>query len=127
MNVEPAVDVRGVRKKFGNLAAVDDVTLHVNRGEIFGMLGPNGAGKTTIIRLILDIFKPDSGRIAVLGGRMDERKLREIGYMPEERGLYQDVRLEKCLVYLAVLKGVPKKDARNRVIAERARLVMRQG
>jgi ABC-2 type transport system ATP-binding protein len=116
MNVEPAVDVQGVRKKFGNLAAVDDVTFHVNRGEIFGMLGPNGAGKTTIIRLILDIFKPNSGRIAVLGGRMDERKLREIGYMPEERGLYQDVRLEKCLVYLAVLKGVPNKDARNRVI-----------
>jgi ABC-2 type transport system ATP-binding protein len=117
MQVEPVVDVKGVRKKFGHLVAVDDVTFNVHKGEIFGLLGPNGAGKTTIIRLILDIFKPDMGEIAVLGGEMIEPKLRQIGYMPEERGLYQDIDLEKCLVYLAVLKGVPKKDARTRVTA----------
>ena len=115
MKVEPAVDVQGVRKKFGNLMAVNDVSFNVVGGEIFGLLGPNGAGKTTIIRLILDIFKPEQGKIAVLGGAMKEAKLKQIGYMPEERGLYQDVHLEKCLVYLAVLKGVPKKEARIRI------------
>jgi len=115
MKVEAAVDIQGVRKKFGNLVAVNDVTFNVVGGEIFGLLGPNGAGKTTIIRLILDIFKPEQGKIAVLGGAMNEAKLKQIGYMPEERGLYQDVQLEKCLVYLAVLKGVPKKEARIRI------------
>ncbi len=115
MSVETSVDLQGVRKRFGNLVAVNDVTFSVVNGEIFGLLGPNGAGKTTIIRLILDIFKPDQGEIAVLGGAMNEAKLKLIGYMPEERGLYQDVNLEKCLVYLAVLKGVPKKEAKIRI------------
>jgi ABC-2 type transport system ATP-binding protein len=115
MSDEPIVDVRGVQKKFTNIVAVNDITFEVVAGEIFGLLGPNGAGKTTIIRLILDIFKPDRGEIAVLGGRMGKSKLKQIGYMPEERGLYQDVSLEKCLVYLAVLKGIPKKEARTRI------------
>lgn len=115
MSDEPIVDVRGVHKKFANLLAVNDITFDVMAGEIFGLLGPNGAGKTTIIRLILDIFKPDKGEIAVLGGVMGKSKLKQIGYMPEERGLYQDVSLEKCLVYLAVLKGIPKKEAKTRI------------
>lgn len=117
MNVEPVVDLQRVRKKFGDLVAVDNVTFNLGQGEIFGLLGPNGAGKTTLIRLILDIFKPDMGEIAVLGGPMNEAKLKQIGYMPEERGLYQDVHLEKCLVYLAVLKGVPKREAKTRIAA----------
>ena len=116
MDILPIVDLRGVRKKFGNLTAVNDVTFNVKRGEIFGLLGPNGAGKTTILRLVLDIFKPDQGEIAVMGGAMNEAKLAKIGYMPEERGLYQDVHLEKCLVYLAALKGIPKKEAKTRVL-----------
>jgi ABC-2 type transport system ATP-binding protein len=126
MNVGPIVDIRGVRKKFGNLVAVNDVSFNVVPGEIFGLLGPNGAGKTTIIRLILDIFKPDLGEITVLGGAMNEPKLRKIGYMPEERGLYQDVQLEKCLVYLAALKGVPKKEARTRIEAYLERFDLRE-
>jgi ABC-2 type transport system ATP-binding protein len=117
MNVEPIVDLHNVRKKFGDLVAVDDVTFNVDQGEIFGLLGPNGAGKTTMIRLILDIFKPDLGEITVFGGAMSEPKLKQIGYMPEERGLYQDVHLEKCLVYLAVLKGLPKREAKTRIAA----------
>jgi len=116
MDILPIVDLRGVRKKFGNLIAVNDVSFNVAGGEIFGLLGPNGAGKTTILRLVLDIFKPDRGEIAVMGGAMNEAKLAKIGYMPEERGLYQDVHLEKCLVYLAVLKGIPKKEAKSRVL-----------
>lgn len=116
METEPLVNVLGVRKKFGNVVAVSEVTFNVHRGEIFGLLGPNGAGKTTIIRLILDIFKPDEGEIEVLGGAMSEAKLSQIGYLPEERGLYQDINLMKCLVYLASLKGVPKKIARTQVL-----------
>lgn len=116
METKLLVNVLGVRKKFGNVVAVREVTFNVHRGEIFGLLGPNGAGKTTLIRLILDIFKPDQGEIEVLGGAMSEAKLSQIGYLPEERGLYQDINLEKCLVYLASLKGVPKKKARTRVL-----------
>ncbi|MGB7096121.1 MAG: ATP-binding cassette domain-containing protein [Anaerolineales bacterium] len=116
MKALPVVDIQGVRKSFGKVIAVNDITFDVVKGEIFGLLGPNGAGKTTIIRLVLDIFKPDRGKIAVLGGAMNEAKLSNIGYMPEERGLYQDVHLEKCLVYLASLKGVPKSEARSRVL-----------
>jgi len=109
------IEVDRVSKNFGSLRAVDDVSFSVEGGEVFGLLGPNGAGKTTIIRLVLDIFKPDSGQISILGGLMDQDKRERIGYMPEERGLYQDVPLERCLVYLASLKGVPKSEAKSRV------------
>jgi ABC-2 type transport system ATP-binding protein len=109
------VDVNQVCKSFGSQRAVDSVTFQVEPGEIFGLLGPNGAGKTTTIRIILDIFKPDSGSVAVFGGPMTEAKLDRIGYLPEERGLYQDVQLERALTYLATLKGLSTADARSRV------------
>ena len=111
-----AIEVDRVSKSFGVVRAVDDVSFNVVGGEVFGLLGPNGAGKTTILRLILDIFKPDEGRIAVLDGPMNESKKAHIGYMPEERGLYQDVPLERCLVYLASLKGLPQSKAKSRVV-----------
>lgn len=110
-----AIEIDRVSKSFGVVRAVDDVSFDVAGGEIFGLLGPNGAGKTTILRLILDIFKPDEGQIAVLDGPMNEAKKAHIGYMPEERGLYQDVPLERCLVYLASLKGLPQSEAKSRV------------
>jgi ABC-2 type transport system ATP-binding protein len=110
-----AIEVSHVSKAFGSIKAVDEVSFSVETGEIFGLLGPNGAGKTTIIRLALDIFKPDHGQISILGGPMTEAKKDRIGYMPEERGLYQDARLERMLIYLAVLKGVSSRDARQRV------------
>lgn len=111
----PAVKLEQVSKSFGKVKAVDDVSFHVRSGEIFGLLGPNGAGKTTILRLILDIFEPDDGQIEVLNGPMNEAKKARLGYMPEERGLYQDVPLERCLVYLASLKGLPKAQAKSRI------------
>jgi ABC-2 type transport system ATP-binding protein len=111
-----AIEIDRVSKSFGVVRAVDDVSFNVARGEIFGLLGPNGAGKTTILRLILDIFEPDEGQIAVLDGPMNESKKARIGYMPEERGLYQDVPLERCLVYLASLKGLPQSEAKSRVV-----------
>ncbi|MFV1858913.1 MAG: ABC transporter ATP-binding protein [Anaerolineales bacterium] len=110
-----AIEVSSVAKSFGDTKAVDDVSFEVARGEIFGLLGPNGAGKTTTIRLILDIFKPDRGSILVLGGEMSEETKDRVGYMPEERGLYQDVQLERCLIYLARLKGVSAAEAKARL------------
>ena len=109
------IDVNHITKSFGSLRAVDDVSFCVEPGEIFGLLGPNGAGKTTLIRIILDIFKPDTGSISVLGGPLTEAKKDQIGYLPEERGLYQDIPLERCLVYLASLKGLAGDEARRRI------------
>jgi ABC-2 type transport system ATP-binding protein len=109
------VQVAQIAKSFGSIEAVRDVTFEVDKGEIFGLLGPNGAGKTTTIRVMLDIFKPDSGSVSILGGPMSEEKKDLIGYMPEERGLYQDIPLERCLVYLATLKGLSSGEARRRL------------
>jgi ABC-2 type transport system ATP-binding protein len=95
---EPSVEVSHLAKRFGETQAVADVSFAIAPGEIFGLLGPNGAGKTTTIRMMLDIFKPDSGTVSVLGGPMTEMKKDRIGYMPEERGLYQEMPLESCLV-----------------------------
>lgn len=111
----PTVEVNNIKKSFGNILAVDDVSFDVEKSEIFGLLGPNGAGKTTAIRIILDVFKPDLGKVNILGGQMTEAKKNRIGYMPEERGLYQDVPLERCLMYLAALKGMDKNLARDRL------------
>jgi ABC-2 type transport system ATP-binding protein len=110
-----AIEVSHVAKSFGETQAVADVSFAVERGEIFGLLGPNGAGKTTTIRMMLDIFKPDRGTVSILDGPMTEGKKERIGYMPEERGLYQDVTLERCLLYLTSLKGVPTAEARKRL------------
>ena len=106
------VEISHISKSFGPVKAVDDVSFSVERGEIFGLLGPNGAGKTTIIRLMMDIFKPEGGSIAILRGPMSDAKKERVGYMPEERGLYQDIPLERCLIYLASLKGVKHEAAR---------------
>jgi ABC-2 type transport system ATP-binding protein len=110
---EPSVEVSHLAKRFGETQAVADVSFAIAPGEIFGLLGPNGAGKTTTIRMMLDIFKPDSGTVSVLGGPMTEMKKDRIGYMPEERGLYQEMPLESCLVYLGTLKGMAPADARR--------------
>lgn len=107
------IEVSQIAKSFGDVKAVVDVSFEVKSGEIFGLLGPNGAGKTTAIRIMLDIFQPDHGQVSILGGPMTEAKKDQIGYMPEERGLYQDVKLERCLLYLASLKGIPDQQARE--------------
>ena len=111
----PTIEVEHIAKRFGMQQAVADVSFSVEPGEIFGLLGPNGAGKTTSIRIILDIFKPDSGKVAILGGPMTEEKKNHIGYLPEERGLYQDIQLDRCLTYLASLKGLDPTQIRQRI------------
>jgi len=107
------ISVTHIAKSFGDTKAVSDVSFEVKQGEVFGLLGPNGAGKTTTIRMLLSIFKPDRGTVSILGGEMTNEKKEKIGYMPEDRGLYQDSTLERCLIYLGKLKGIPVTDIRR--------------
>lgn len=111
------ISVNNISKRFGEVQALDNVSFDINPGEIFGLLGPNGAGKTTMIRIILDIYKADKGTVSILGGPMTEAKKNQIGYLPEERGLYQDIQLDRCLIFLASLKGMEPILA-NQKIAE---------
>ena len=117
MNGTIALDVRGVSKRYAAVEAVKGLSFTVRQGEIFGLLGPNGAGKTTTIRMVLDIIKPTSGEISVLGGPMTEQKKSRIGYLPEERGLYDDMTLLDTLLFLGQLKGLSRQTARERAEA----------
>lgn len=107
--------VNHIAKCFGETKAVKDVSFHVSPGEIFGLLGPNGSGKTTSIRVILDIYQPDKGNVTIFDGPMTEEKLNSIGYLPEERGLYQDVELTRNLTYLATLKNMTKEEVEQKL------------
>jgi len=109
-----AIETSGLTKRFDGLVAVDHLDMEVERGEIFGLLGPNGAGKPTTIRMLLDIIKPDEGSIRLLGHPPGREAQERIGYLPEERGLYRDLKLLECLTYLAVLKGMDRKLVRKR-------------
>lgn len=112
-----AIEVKNISKTFASVRAVDSLSFEVHYGEIFGLLGPNGAGKTTSIRMLLDIIKPDSGQINILGGPMTEKKKNLIGYLPEERGLYEDMKLLDTLVFLGQLKGLSRREAGTRAEA----------
>ena len=111
-----AIVVEHISKSYGDFSAVRDLTFEVFSGEIFAMLGPNGAGKSTTIRMILDILKPDTGSIAVLGAPLTDATKDRIGYLPEERGLYRNVPVLEMMVYLGTLKGLSGKDARERAM-----------
>lgn len=113
--MNPTVSISHISKSFGPVKAVKDVSFEVFPGEIFGLLGPNGAGKTTTIRVMLDIFRPDSGSVTLFDGKLTEDAKRRIGYLPEERGLYKDIKLESTLIYLATLKGLDETTARQRL------------
>lgn len=108
------VTVSKISKSFNNALVVDNISFDVRQGEIFGLIGPNGAGKTTTIRMIMDIIKPDSGEICILGERLSAITKKRIGYLPEERGLYRKLRVIDSLIYLASLKGITSYSARNR-------------
>ena len=114
MNRDAALDVRDVSKSYAAVQAVKGLSFEVRPGEIFGLLGPNGAGKTTTIRMALDIIKPTAGEISVLGGPMTEEKKSRIGYLPEERGLYDDMTVLDTLLFLGQLKGLARATARAR-------------
>ncbi len=117
-----AISVEHISKNYGSFRAVNDLTFEVFGGEIFAMLGPNGAGKSTTIRMILDILKPDTGRISVLGGALTEATKDRIGYLPEERGMYRNVPVLEMMVYLGTLKGMSKADAQKQALSYLDRL-----
>lgn len=119
-----AIHAERISKHYGNFRAVDDLSFDVLQGEIFAMLGPNGAGKSTTMRMILDILKPDTGRIMVLGGPLTEATKNRIGYLPEERGLYRGVRVLEMMNYLASLKGLSHVEANRRSLAMLERIGM---
>ena len=120
--MSPNLTLTSVSKTFGKKPAVADLSFQVEPGEIVGLLGPNGAGKTTTLRMALDLIKPDAGTIEVFGGRLSERHKDRLGYMPEHAGLYADMRLRECLVYLGTLKSLSAREARDRADAELKRL-----
>lgn len=105
------LEIRDICKYYGTKAAVDHVTLDVPTGSIFGLLGPNGAGKTSLIRMITTITRPDSGYINIAGERLNDDHPRQIGYLPEERGLYKKMKVGEHLLYLGQLKGMRRAAA----------------
>ena len=114
-NNEITVKVDHVSKTFGNFTAVQDLSLAVRAGRIFGLLGPNGAGKSTTIRMIVNITAPDSGSIELFGRKIDNRIQDRIGYLPEERGLYKSMKVVEQLRFFAQLKNVTGPDADQRI------------
>src|SRR5207244_3495261 len=111
----PLVVLDRVSKRFAGYTAVDQLSLSIPTGAVYGLRGPNGAGKTTTIRMIMDILQPDAGAVRLFGepggGRMHSER---IGYLPEERGLYRKMRVLDVLVFLAEVKGVDRRQARQR-------------
>ena len=117
-----AIEVSQVSKSFRGTRAVNDLSFTVGTGEVFGMVGPNGAGKTTTLRMLMDIIKPDTGEIIILGEAINEETKNRIGYLPEERGLYRKITVSESLAYLAALKNMKRRLARDRAaeLLERA-------
>ena len=109
-----AVQVSHVVKSFANKVAVDDLSFSVAQGELFGLIGPNGAGKTTTIRMMMDIIKPDSGEVTILGEKLTEASKNKLGYLPEERGLYRKLSVLDSIIYLASLKGMDRHSAEEK-------------
>ncbi|HUH29599.1 ABC transporter ATP-binding protein [Gelidibacter sp.] len=104
-----------VSKSFGDFKALNEVSISVPKGSIFGLLGPNGAGKTTLIRIINQITMPDSGEVLLDGMPLMPINIRDIGYLPEERGLYKSMKVGEQVLYLAQLKGLSKQEAKERL------------
>ncbi len=109
------LEVKDVSKNFGNFRALNNVSLSVPKGSIYGLLGPNGAGKTTLIRIVNQITMPDSGTVHLDGDLLNNSHIRDIGYLPEERGLYKSMKVGEQALYLAQLKGLSKTEAKTRL------------
>ena len=109
------LEVNGVSKNYGDFTALNNVSLTVPKGSIYGLLGPNGAGKTTLIRIINQITMPDSGTVFLDGTALNGSHIKDIGYLPEERGLYKTMKVGEQVLYLAQLKGLSKTEAKIRL------------
>jgi ABC-2 type transport system ATP-binding protein len=115
MSESSVIELAHISKSYGDFAAVRDVSLAVEPGMILGLLGPNGAGKTSTIRMIMDVIAPDRGEIRFFGRPRREGDLRRVGYLPEERGLYQKMSIGEQLLFLARLRGLSRREARGRI------------
>ncbi len=102
-----------ITKRFTGITAVDDISLEISKGEIFGFLGPNGAGKTTVLRMIMDIIQPDKGNISINGVPSIHCEYSKIGYLPEERGIYQKAKVCEVVEYFGKLKSLSTQKARE--------------
>ena len=109
------LEINHVIKEYENKKALDSISINVNEGRIFGLLGPNGAGKTTLIRIINQITAPDKGEILFCGERFKREHIQNIGYLPEERGLYKSMKVGEQCLYLAQLKGLSKNEAKEKI------------
>ena len=113
--METFLETRHIMKRFAHHTALDDVSISVPRGRVFGLLGPNGAGKTTLIRIINRITAPDEGEVYFDGHQFRPEDVSQIGYLPEERGLYKKMKVGEQAIYLAQLKGLTAAEARRRL------------
>ena len=109
------IEINNVSKTYGNYKALNNISIKVPRQSIYGLLGPNGAGKTTLIRMLNQITAPDEGEIIFDGEKLNRNHISQIGYLPEERGLYKTMKVGEQAIYLAQLKGVSYKDAEKRL------------
>ncbi len=120
---QTVIEIDRVTKRYSGHTAVDDLSLRVDAGQVYGLLGPNGAGKTTTIRMIMDILRPDEGRVRLFGGEGTGRELStRIGFLPEERGLYPKMKVVEMLGFLGETKGLKHRDALKRGAEWLARL-----
>lgn len=110
ITMERSVEVSHLSKSYNGQSVVNDISFNIAKGEVFGLIGPNGAGKTTIIRMLLDIIRPDSGEIRILNDMLSDELKNKIGYLPEERGLYKKLTIMETLLYLGALKNMNSKD-----------------
>jgi ABC-2 type transport system ATP-binding protein len=109
-----ALEVKNLVKTFDNVKAVDDASFMVPEGSVFGLIGRNGAGKTTTIRMMMNIYLPDSGEVVLRGTKVGQEFKDKVGYLPEERGLYKKMKVMETLLFFAELKGMTGKDIENR-------------
>ena len=113
----PVVELAGVTKAYENKVAVNNLSLSIDAGQMFGLLGPNGAGKTSSIRMMMGITIPDSGRVSLFDKPFERKSLERVGYLPEERGLYKKMKVLDQLVFFGQLHGLAAEEARKRAIA----------
>ncbi len=109
------LEINNVVKRYGDFTALNDVSMHIPKGSVFGLLGPNGAGKTSLIRIINQITMPDSGEVILDGEKLAPKHIANIGYLPEERGLYKSMKVGEQALYLAQLKGMSKSEAKKKL------------
>tara|TARA_Y100000991_G_scaffold34769_1_gene23017 strand:- start:927 stop:1853 length:927 start_codon:yes stop_codon:yes gene_type:complete len=115
MSSRNIIEIEGLHKSYSDYKALNNINLSIGESKIFGLLGPNGAGKTTLIRIINQILEPDQGVVKFAGELLSRKHIHSIGYLPEERGLYKKMKVGEQVLYLAQLKGLSKKDAKQKL------------